>query len=84
MTATIIRMPIADTCRFSTAEAAVLWRMQEGMQVDTIASEVGLAEPIVREYIKSILRKVRPGGIHLSTAVGSNEQAHSTRDDDHD
>jgi hypothetical protein len=78
MTATIIRMPVPDACRFSTSEIAVLWRLQEGMQADTIASELGLAEPIVREYIKSIVRKVRPGGTHLSAAIGTDGRAQST------
>jgi hypothetical protein len=83
MTATIIRMPVPDACRFSTAETAVLWRLQEGAQIDTIASELGLAEPIVKEYIKSILRKVLPEGTHLSAAIGTDERAQSTlRNDD--
>jgi hypothetical protein len=77
MTATIIRMPVPDACRFSTAETAVLWRLQEEAQIDTIASELGLAEPIVKEYIRSILRKVRPGGLHRS-AAGRDERARST------
>jgi DNA-binding NarL/FixJ family response regulator len=59
MTAEIIRMPLPDTCRFSTTETAVLWRLKEGAHSDTIALELGLAEPMVKEYIKSILRKVR-------------------------
>lgn len=78
MTATIFRMPVPDACRFSTAETVVLWRLQEGEQIDTIASELGLAEPIVKEYIKSILKKVRPGETHLSAAVGTDERAQST------
>jgi hypothetical protein len=77
MTATIIRMPVPDACRFSTGETAVLWRLQQGEQIDAIASELGLAEPIVKEYIKSILRKVRPGGTHLSAAIGTDERAQS-------
>ncbi|MFC5083842.1 LuxR C-terminal-related transcriptional regulator [Microvirga arabica] len=59
MTAKIIRMPLPDTCRFSTTETAVFWRLKEGAQSGTIASELGLAEPMVKEYIKSILRKAR-------------------------
>ncbi len=66
MTATIIRMPVPDNCMFSAAEAAVLWRLQEGLQLDTIALELGLAEPMVKEYIKSILRKVRSTRMDLS------------------
>ncbi|PVE25467.1 hypothetical protein DC522_06110 [Microvirga sp. KLBC 81] len=69
MTTTIISMPVPDTCMFSAGETAVLWRLQAGEPIDTIASELGLAEPIVREYIKSILRKVRPQGIHLNAVV---------------
>jgi hypothetical protein len=84
MTATIIRMPVPDACRFSTAETAVLWRLQEGAQIDTIASELGLAEPIVKEYIKSILRKVLPEGTHLSAAIGTDERAQSTLRNDVD
>jgi hypothetical protein len=78
MTATIIRMPVSDACRFSTEETAVLWRLQEGEQIATIASELGLAEPIVKEYVKSILRKARPEGTHLSAAIGTDERAQST------
>src|SRR5687767_5374563 len=78
MTATIIRMPVLDACRFSTGETAVLWRLQEGEQIDTIASELGLAEPIVKEYINSILRKVRLGEAHLSAAIGTDERTQST------
>jgi hypothetical protein len=75
MAATIIRMPVPDACRFSTGETAVLWRLQEGMRPDTIASELGLAEPIVTEYIKVILRKVRSAGPHVSATVGPDERA---------
>jgi hypothetical protein len=84
MTATLIRLPVPNACRFSTAETAVLWRLQEGEQIATIASELGLAEPIVKESIKAILRKVRPGGNHLSAAVGTDERAHSTLRNDVD
>jgi DNA-binding NarL/FixJ family response regulator len=58
MAATIIRMPLRDTCMFSATETAVLWRLKEGAHPNTIASELGLAEPMVKEYIKAILRKV--------------------------
>jgi DNA-binding NarL/FixJ family response regulator len=44
----------------------VLWRLQEGAKPDMIASELGLAEPMVKEYIKAILRKVRTDRIDLS------------------
>jgi DNA-binding NarL/FixJ family response regulator len=72
MTATIIKLRIPDKCMFSSAEAAVLWRLQEGVQTDTIASELGLAEPIVKEYIKSILRKVRTQRMDLSAVDETN------------
>jgi DNA-binding CsgD family transcriptional regulator len=78
MTATILRLPVPDACRFSTVESAVLWRLQDGEQIATIALELGLAGPIVKEYIKAILRKGRPGGIHLSAALGRDEQTQST------
>jgi DNA-binding NarL/FixJ family response regulator len=66
MIATIIKLPIPDKCMFSAAEAAVLWRLQEGAKPDMIASELGLAEPIVKEYIKAILRKVHTNRLDLS------------------
>ena len=78
MTATLIRMQVPEPCRFSTDESAVLWRFQDGMPTDTIASELGLAEPIVKEYIKAILRKVRPDGTNLSATGGTDEQSQST------
>jgi DNA-binding NarL/FixJ family response regulator len=70
MTATPIRMPIPENCLFSATEAAVLWRLQEGVRPDAIASELGLAEPMVKEYIKSILRKVRAHSFDLRTVDG--------------
>ncbi|KLK93424.1 hypothetical protein AA309_08850 [Microvirga vignae] len=73
MTATILRMPVPDTCMFSAGEAAVLWRLQAGVQIDTIASELGLSEPIVKEYIKAILGKVRSQGTYLNAAVEADE-----------
>jgi DNA-binding NarL/FixJ family response regulator len=59
MPATIIKLPISDKCMFSVTEAAVLWQLQEGVKPEMIASNLGLAEPMVKEYIKAILRKVR-------------------------
>ncbi len=66
MTATIIKLPIPDKCMFSATEAAVLWQSQEGAKSDMVASELGLAEPMVKEYIKAILRKVRANRMDLS------------------
>jgi DNA-binding NarL/FixJ family response regulator len=66
MTSTTIKLPVPDKCMFSAVEAAVLWRLQEGAKPDMIASELGLAEPMVKEYIKAILRKVRTDRIDLS------------------
>ena len=59
MTGTVIKLLNADTCAFSQVEAEVLWRVSEGDKITSISSEMGLAEPIVMEYIRSILRKVR-------------------------
>ena len=72
MTATIIKLPIPDECMFSATEVAVLWQLQEGAKPDMIASELGLAEPMVKEYIKAILRKVRPKRIDLSADSETN------------
>lgn len=59
MKGTVIKLLNADTCAFSQVEAEVLWRVSEGDKITSISSEMGLAEPIVMEYIRSILRKVR-------------------------
>jgi DNA-binding NarL/FixJ family response regulator len=59
MTRTIFKLPNADACALSSSEAEVLRRVSEGARIDSISSDLGLAEPIVKEYIKSILRKVR-------------------------
>ena len=59
MTATIIRLPDPEGCRFSLMEANVIRRLEEGAQIDTIARELGLAAPMVQEYIRSVRRKVR-------------------------
>jgi DNA-binding NarL/FixJ family response regulator len=72
MTATIIKLPIPDKCMFSATEAAVLWQLQEGAKPDMIALELGLAEPMVKEYIKAILRKVRTNRMDLSANSETN------------
>ena len=59
MTGTVIKLLNADTCAFSQVEAEVMRRVSEGDKITSISSELGLAEPIVKEYIRSILRKVR-------------------------
>ena len=59
MTGTVIKLLNADTCAFSQVEAEVLRRVSEGDKITSISFELGLAEPIVMEYIRSILRKVR-------------------------
>jgi DNA-binding NarL/FixJ family response regulator len=59
MTETLIRLPDPEVCRFSTMEANVLRRLGEGAGIDTMARELGLAAPLVQEYVKSVLRKVR-------------------------
>jgi len=51
---------------FSATEAAVLWQLQEGVKPSMISLELGLAEPIVKEYIKAILRKVRTNRTDLN------------------
>ncbi|WP_262299357.1 hypothetical protein [Microvirga sesbaniae] len=58
MTAAIIRLPDPEVCRFSTMEATVLRRLGEGAGIDTMARELGLATPLVQEYVKSVLKKV--------------------------
>jgi DNA-binding NarL/FixJ family response regulator len=40
-------------------EAEVLRLVCEGSTINSISAELGLAEPIVKEYIRSILGKVR-------------------------
>ena len=59
MTGTVIKLLNADTCAFSQVEAEVLRRVSEGSTINSISAELGLAEPIVKEYIRSILGKVR-------------------------
>ncbi|MBQ0821241.1 MULTISPECIES: hypothetical protein [Microvirga] len=59
MTATLIKVPDPEVCWFSTMEANVLRRLGDGAGVDTIARELGLAAPLVQEYVGSVLRKVR-------------------------
>ncbi|WP_262265825.1 hypothetical protein [Microvirga yunnanensis] len=59
MTGTLIRLPDPEVCRFSTVEANVLRRLSEGAGIDTMARELGLAAPLVQEYVRSVLRKVR-------------------------
>ena len=59
MIGTVIKLLNADTCAFSQVEAEVLRRVSEWGKVSSIASDLRLAEPIVKEYIRSILRKVR-------------------------
>jgi len=59
MTETVIKLLNADTCAFSQVEVEVLRRVSEGSTINSISTELGLAEPIVKEYIRSILRKVR-------------------------
>ena len=58
MIATLIRWPDPEVCRFSTMEATVLRRLGEGAGIDTMARELGLAAPLVQEYVRSVLRKV--------------------------
>jgi DNA-binding NarL/FixJ family response regulator len=58
MTETLIRLPDPGVCRFFSMEADVLRRLGEGAGIDTMARELGLAAPLVQEYVRSILRKV--------------------------
>jgi DNA-binding NarL/FixJ family response regulator len=58
MTETLIRLPDPEVCRFSSMEANVLRRSGEGAGIDTMARELGLAAPLVQEYVRSVLRKV--------------------------
>jgi DNA-binding NarL/FixJ family response regulator len=59
MTATLISWPDPEVCRSSTMEAKVLRRLGEGAEIDTMARELGLAAPLVQEYMNSVLNKVR-------------------------
>ncbi len=59
MTASLVRLTDPEVCRFSTMEANVLRRLGEGASINMIAHELGLAAPLVQEYIRSVLRKVR-------------------------
>jgi DNA-binding NarL/FixJ family response regulator len=59
MTETLIRLPDPEVCRFSSMEANVLRRLGEGAGIDAMARELGLAAPLVQEYVMSVLRKVR-------------------------
>ena len=67
MTGPIIKLPDADPCALSPLEAEVLWRVSEGRTINSISSELGLAEPIVKEYIQSILGKVRTREVERTT-----------------
>jgi DNA-binding NarL/FixJ family response regulator len=58
MTETLIGLPDLEVCRFSSMEANVLRRLGEGAGIDTMARELGLAAPLVQEYVRSVLRKV--------------------------
>jgi DNA-binding NarL/FixJ family response regulator len=69
MTETIIKLLNADACALSPVEAEVLRRVSEGAKVNSIASDLRLAEPIVKEYIKSILKKVRTRNIERVSGV---------------
>jgi DNA-binding NarL/FixJ family response regulator len=48
MIGTVIKLLNADTCAFSQVEAEVLRRVSEGGKVSSIASDLRLAEPIVK------------------------------------
>ena len=67
MTETVIKLLNADTCAFSQVEAEVLRRVSEGSTINSISTELGLAEPIVKEYIRSLLRKVRMRDVERMT-----------------
>ena len=71
VTGTIIKLLNADTCAFSQLEAEVLRLVCEGSTINSISAELGLAEPIVKEYIKSILGKVRMGDVERMTGSGA-------------
>ena len=61
--------PNADTCALSPVEAEVLRRVSQGAKVNSISSDLGLAEPIVKEYIRSLLRKVRMRDVERMTGL---------------
>ena len=67
MTETIFKLHDADACAFSQVEAEVLRRVRAGSTINAISAELGLAEPIVREYIRSILGKVRMRDVERTT-----------------
>lgn len=67
MTGAMTKVPNADVCAFSQVEAEVLRRVREGGTINAISAEVGLAEPIVMEYIRSMLGKVRARDIERMT-----------------
>ena len=67
MTETGKKLPNDDTCAFSQVEAEVLRRVSAGSTINSISSELGLAEPIVKEYIRSLLRKVRMRDVERTT-----------------
>ena len=66
---TVIKLPNADPCALSPVEAEVLRRVSQGAKVNSISSDLGLAEPIVKEYIKSVLRKVRTRNVERTTGL---------------
>lgn len=68
MTGTVIKLLNSDTCAFSQLESEVLRRISAGGDIPSISAELGLAEPIVKEYIKSVLRKVRMRDVESTTA----------------
>jgi DNA-binding NarL/FixJ family response regulator len=69
MTETVIKLLNADTCAFSLVEAEALRRVSEGSSINAISTELGLAEPIVKEYIRSLLRKVRMRDVERTTGL---------------
>ena len=69
MTETVIRLLNADICAFSQVEAEVLRRVSEADKITSISSEMGFAEPIVKEYIRSLLRKVRMRDVERTTGL---------------
>jgi DNA-binding NarL/FixJ family response regulator len=74
MTETGIKLSNDDTCAFSQVEAEVLRRVSAGSTITSISSELGLAEPIVKEYIKSLLRKVRMRDVERTSGLGVIEE----------
>ena len=69
MTATVIKLSNTDTCAFSQVEAEVLRRISEGSTITSISIGLGLAEPIVKEYIRSLLRKMRLRDVERTTGL---------------